>query len=82
MERTMWVVKHPKTGHYMRSLTRIVEGKAIHEASWTELLDRANRVPDVKSAEMMFMCNYKQLGIDYCEIQEVVVSVREVTASC
>lgn len=78
MERKMWVVKHPKTGHYLRVVTRVVHGKAVHEACWVENITFANRSPEAKAAQMMFMCSAKQLGQDYCEIQEVLVTITEV----
>lgn len=77
MERIMCVVKHPVTGKYLRSVSRVKEGEVVHEHSWVEELTYANRAPGVKAAEMMFMCAAKDLNEDSCEIVEVVVSVRE-----
>lgn len=78
MQRNMWVVKHPKTGNYLRVVTRASAGKTVHEACWVEDITFANRAPDVKAAQMMFMCSAKQLGEDSCDIQEVTVTITEV----
>lgn len=73
----MCVVKHPVTGKYLRSVSRVKEGEVVHEHSWVEDLTYANRAPGVNAAQMMFMCAAKALKEDCCEIVEVVVSVRE-----
>lgn len=78
MERKMWVVKHPKTGKYLRAVTKIKDGKAVHTYSWVEELTYANRASEVDAAQIMFMCAAKDLNEDSCEIVEVLVSVTEV----
>lgn len=77
MERIMCVVKNRKTGKYLRVVTRVKNGKTVHDASWVDDITYANRTPGIKAAEIMFMCVAENLKEDTCEIVEVVVSVRE-----
>lgn len=78
MERIMCVVKHPKTGKYLRAATKIEEDKPVHTYTWVEDIIYASRAPGVKAAEMLFMYASKDLKEVSCEIVEVLLSVTEV----